>query len=472
MRGIQRCPRSRRIGSRLFPMYLEGSCPIPWRWRMPLERLAMALPVAEDPFASIEGVPGPAPLTIAAAGDLSMERMPSYDSATILNDAFAFWDSADIRVANLESQCTDRVRPAIPAKGMRAPGEAATFVAAARIDAVTVANNHALDFGSDAFQESRQRVEDLGVGVTGFVEQGENCARPYLMERNGLRLGMLAWCDHYRPPEQEPIAARPATLPAEPAMLDAVRELRSRADIVLVQLHWGYEFALHPLLRHRDLARRVADAGAQVVLCHHAHVPMALELHGQSVIAHGLGNWIFSDRPYFRDSHDWTFQSFLLKVGVGPEGVHRAEVEPFTLGPDSRIHRMPEAARAKFLAQLGRLNRRVGDDAWLRRAQDCRTIYESVNTVAHLDKASPVLVRERARTLGIPSGAALIAGLRELKCPSATGIADWFEALATAAGDPGELDRAWSLGRQAAKRNAVDLTKRQRWTDAFRARIP
>jgi poly-gamma-glutamate capsule biosynthesis protein CapA/YwtB (metallophosphatase superfamily) len=437
---------------------------------MPLERWARALPLPEKPFARLNGAPGPAPLTIAAAGDLSMERMPSYDAADILNETRQFWESADIRVANLESQCTNRTEPAIPAKGMRAPGAAARFVAAAGLDAVTVANNHALDFGSAALIESATRVRDLGVGVTGLVE-AEGC-RPFLLERQGLRVGMLAWCDHYRSPQDEPVTARPATIPDEATMLRSVRELRAQADIVLVQLHWGYEFTLHPLLRHRDFARRVAEAGAQVVLCHHAHVPMALEIRSGALIAHGLGNWIFADRSYFRESHDWTFQSFLLKVGVGPRGVHFAEVEPFTLGPDSRIDRMREPARTRFLKQLTRLSRRLLDDAWLRRAQNCRTIYESVKLTDYLHRASAPQIREKSRTLCLPSGAGLIAGLRELEDPSATVLAEWFGSLASAADDPPALERAWSTGSERSRQAAASLTRLHRWTDAFRARIP
>jgi hypothetical protein len=255
-------------------------------------------------------------------------------------------------------------------------------------------------------------------------------------------------------------------------MLAAVRELRGQTDVVVVQLHWGYEFALHPLLRHRDLARRVAEAGAQAVLCHHAHVPMAFEIYENSLIAHGLGNWIFADRPYFRNSHDWTFRSFLLKAGVGPEGVHWVEAMPFEIGADSRIHQMKDPARTKFLARISRLNRRLRDDDWLLRAQTCRTIYETVNAVEQISSAPPERLREKARRFAIPLEAGLIAGLRTFAWPSASAVADWFESLALAADDPAELERIRSSGQAPARAHAADLAGRYRWTDAFQARIP
>ena len=294
----------------------------------------------------------PAVASLIATGDLSFYRAVTFSPDSILNDAKGIWDSADARVGNLETVCTRRVEPAGSIGGsIRAEPEAVDFLRSSGVTAVTLANNHSLDYGSDALAETVSSVQAEGIGVCGVSASEHAAAEPAIFSVKGIRVAMLGYCDNYRPPVNEPVHACPASLPDEATLCSIVRETAAQVDVVIVQLHWGYEFALHPLRSHRDLARRIVASGEKIVLCHHAHVPMGIEAIDNSVIAHGLGHCLFELGKYQIRNHDWTARSFLLKVGFSRTGVHNVELHPYQIMSGPRIRLLHGPRRSLFLGR-------------------------------------------------------------------------------------------------------------------------
>jgi poly-gamma-glutamate synthesis protein (capsule biosynthesis protein) len=95
---------------------------------------------------------------------------------------------------------------------------------------------------------------------------------------------------------------------------------------VVVQLHWGYEWSMYPLRSQRDLARSYVEAGAHLVVCHHAHVPMGVEVWRDGAIAHGLGNLHFGGSK--SGHHPFRHASFVLRAGLSRSGITDLEVIP------------------------------------------------------------------------------------------------------------------------------------------------
>lgn len=439
--------------------------------RLPLERVARYRCLAAAPLETLQVLPGESSLTLLAAGDLALNRFASFEATSVLGDVAPIWNQADVRIANLETVCTSRTKPAgTIGSSLRADPEAVKFVQSARLTAVTVANNHALDFGSDGLAESVERVRGAGVAVCGAAPEPTVPAEPALFTAGGVSFGMIGYCDSHRNPAEEAVHMMPATATPE-RIQGAIRDLAKKVDIVIVQMHWGYEFIVHPLLRHREMARQFADAGAHIVLCHHAHVPMGIEVWGSSIIAQGLGNWLFEPQKYLISGHDWTQQSFLLQLAISRKGVHSASVVPFGIDKGPQISLLAGNAREFFLRGMSRMSQSLQDSRWLGRVERCRTIFETVQLLSTLPSYSDIELRQRALSLRTPIRVELASAL-SLFDGKAAQLATVLRDVAARAEHPGMIRRLVASAQTTIALGLEDLRRQYRWQDAFLARVP
>jgi poly-gamma-glutamate synthesis protein (capsule biosynthesis protein) len=172
----------------------------------------------------------------------------------------------------------------------RAPPSAADLLSYLGVDCVTLANNHALDFGPEALLDTFDYLRAAGVAWVG-AGSGELEARaPALLDAGGLRLAVVGVADH--PPEY---AARTGSPGIAFARLSGSlpRWLESGigavdADAVLVTPHWGPNMVPGPIRRVRETAGALLDAGAALVAGHSAHV-----FHGvEGRVLYDLGGFV------------------------------------------------------------------------------------------------------------------------------------------------------------------------------------
>jgi poly-gamma-glutamate synthesis protein (capsule biosynthesis protein) len=209
------------------------------------------------------------PVTVAAAGDLQLSPSVSDPVPLGLLDA-------DVKICNLESAITTRGGEALEAHPVRfaAPPERAEALRG-RVDAVSLANNHALDQGEPARDDTVRALASVGVGAAWD-------GRAAVIERNGRRVILLAKA-----------FAPSADLDAESALVDET--LRRASDgAVLVSVEWGHTGSLLPTAAQRRLGKRLIDAGASAVLGHGPHTLQGVERRGHGVIAYSLGNLAFA----------------------------------------------------------------------------------------------------------------------------------------------------------------------------------
>ncbi|MDI3281201.1 MAG: CapA family protein, partial [Bacillota bacterium] len=283
---------------------------------------------------------GPA-LRLAFVGDVQLARGlrtmqtrygPDYPFALVAERLAA----ADLAVANLESPLGSRGAP-VPGKGIwfQAPGEAVEALVRSGIDAVTLANNHSLDYGPESFWETLAILHGAGIHTFGGGVNPEEARRPLLLEVEGLRLALLGYsqfADLIFTPGGLPFAAapgRPGLAPLHPAEAMAdVRAARRQADLVVVYLHWGEEYRSSPTPEQVRLGRALIDAGADLVIGSHPHVLQGLEVYGRGVIAYSLGNFVMDQTE---ELHPAAVESLILEAVVTRSGVQRVEVVPAAL---------------------------------------------------------------------------------------------------------------------------------------------
>jgi poly-gamma-glutamate capsule biosynthesis protein CapA/YwtB (metallophosphatase superfamily) len=226
-------------------------------------------------------------LTVALAGDTMLGRSVAEAIAAgrplVAPEVVAAAAEADLFLLNLEC-CISARGERWPAKGkpfyFRAPPDAAELLAGLGVDCVTLANNHALDFGEQALHDTLEHLRAAGVAWVGAGANVADARAPAHLSAAGVRASVVAFGDH--PPDFAATAERQgiafADLRAESVpdwVLAAVRQ--SAAEVVLVAPHWGPNMAAEPRSYVRRAAGDLIAAGATLVAGHSAHVFQGVE---------------------------------------------------------------------------------------------------------------------------------------------------------------------------------------------------
>jgi poly-gamma-glutamate synthesis protein (capsule biosynthesis protein) len=271
------------------------------------------------------------PLVLAAGGDVNpgdavAEAVASHGADHPWDSVGPVLERADIATVNLEGVASERGSP-WPDKAFHFRGPPAILLAAERsagIDVVTVANNHSLDYGRQAFRDTLRTARRVGIATVGGGASLTGARRPAVLRAGGLRIAFLGYDDI-----QEDFHASPGssgTAPADPALIaEDVRAARKRADLVVVWFHWGIELETTPDERQRELAQAALGAGATLVLGAHPHVLQPIERRGRALVAWSLGNFVFEPHSPGTD------ETGILLVRLGARGVLGHRFRPATI---------------------------------------------------------------------------------------------------------------------------------------------
>lgn len=311
-------------------------------------------------------VPGPpaesaAPeLTLAAVGDMMLARsigaaLRRAPDASPFDGVAQTLRAADLTVGNLECAVGSAGTPARKAYTFLAPPAAAAALADAGFDLVSLANNHSLDFGTDALSETARLLDQAGILHPGAGADEAAAHRPARLTAGGLRLAFLAYVNV--PVERGGFSTaswrargdRAGVAWAEPQRIaDDVAAARADADLVIVLLHSGYEGQQTTNAAQRASAHAAIDAGAALVIGAHPHVLQGAERYHGGLIAYSLGNFVF-DGLYKRS------ETAILKVTLSRDGVRSFEWLPVALR-DGRPQLASGAQASAILKRIARLS--------------------------------------------------------------------------------------------------------------------
>jgi poly-gamma-glutamate synthesis protein (capsule biosynthesis protein) len=199
--------------------------------------------------------------------------------------------AADLAVGNLECVLSDRGEAPAGRMPLRCALGSLGPLRAAGFDLVSVANNHAFDFGSGAFADMLRRLDQGGLAHVGAASYSDQPQAPACFDLGGAS-----------PRRVEPGAARAGGLirvgvlayntPGRRALAD-VAAARGALDVLVVFPHWGAEDHAAPTPLQIARARELIDAGADLVVGTHAHVVQPTTWHRGKLVAYGLGNFVF-----------------------------------------------------------------------------------------------------------------------------------------------------------------------------------
>jgi poly-gamma-glutamate synthesis protein (capsule biosynthesis protein) len=304
-------------------------------------------------------------MNLALTGDVMLGRL--VDQYVIRNRSVrpeALWGdvlpimlAADRRFINLECVISSRGEewhPHTKAFHFRAHPRALEFLRAAKIDCVMLANNHVLDFGTEALLDCLARLDSAGIARTGAGAEVNEAWAPALVEVPQGRVGILGLTDNE--PEWEAKESMPGVSYvayndrglAEPYRARVIRTLaaaRRQSDLLIVSAHVGPNWGA-PSRAMQALARELIDMGADIYWGHSNHTPQGIEIYKGRAILYSAGDFV---DDYLVDQDERNDLSFLFVLQGMKNRIDRIRLHPVRI-EDMGVRLANEEER-KFLTR-------------------------------------------------------------------------------------------------------------------------
>jgi len=277
-------------------------------------------------------IPEAGPIVLAFAGDVNLDDnstpVKKYDSENkdiskcLSEDLLKEMIDADIMMLNNEF--------AFSLRGTKAANKSFTFRANPSrveilkkmgVDIVSLANNHALDYGQDALVDTFATLEDAKIDYVGAGMNLDRAKAPIYYTVNGKKIAFVAASRVIFAMDWYATDDRPGMVGTyDPAIiLESIKEAKANSDYVIVFVHWGIERNNYPEKYQRTLAINYIDAGADAVIGCHPHVMQGFEFYKGKIIAYSLSNFWFSRA---------SVESALLKLHIDTDGEIKPQLLP------------------------------------------------------------------------------------------------------------------------------------------------
>lgn len=328
-------------------------------------------------------------VTLLGVGDVGPIHEPVQAYSALARATLA---NADIRFGQCERVYSERGALQLHSGGAHSrvkPHMVSVFTDCG-FDVVSVASNHAMDWGGDALLDTIALLDSKGIKTVGAGRNLAEARRPAIIEKNGVRVAFLAYCSilnegYAAGPDKVGVAPLRAhtyyqcidyqagvppkvvTVPYEDdlaAMVGDIKAAKADADAVIVSLHWGIHYVPRLIADYQTTAARAAfAAGADMILGHHAHTPKAIAVHDGKTCFYSLSNFIMSstaktpasaaafekkygvkldpDYPHLAYGED-AKRSLIAKAVIGKSGVQQAAFLPVLIDKQLR----PEVLKA------------------------------------------------------------------------------------------------------------------------------
>ncbi len=293
--------------------------------------------VTQAPTPSPAPTPTPAasitePVVLGFAGDVNLDEdsypVAKYDEegkgiqGVLSKELIEEMTSADIMMLNNEFAYSTRgTEESDKSYTFRADPSRVNILKEMGVDIVSLANNHALDFGPDALLDTFSTLDNAKIS---YVGAGENMARakaPVYITVGDKTIAFVAASRVVFAMDWYATDTTPGMIGTyDPSLfLESIKEAKQNSDFVVAFVHWGVERNNYPENYQKVFAQNYIDAGADAVIGCHPHVMQGLEFYKGKPIAYSLGNF------WFNQSHK---ESGMVKLYLEPDDGLRVQILP------------------------------------------------------------------------------------------------------------------------------------------------
>ncbi len=274
-------------------------------------------------------------LTLIFIGDVMFER--GVKAKILKNNDFKFpflkvaefLNSADITFGNLEGPVSKRGKSQGSVYSFRFDPRVMEGIKFAGFDVMSVANNHIMDYGRDALLDTIQILRDSGVVSVGAGENYEAANKEAIFDVKAQKVAYLAYTNLY--PKGLMATAKGAGVSDFDLLKikDKISDLKNKADLIIISLHWGVEYKKEANEEQKKIGRELIEAGADLIIGHHPHVPEEIEQYKDGWIIYSLGNFVF-DQNFSEE----TMGGLVVQIKVKNGEIKEVEPIPIKINSD------------------------------------------------------------------------------------------------------------------------------------------
>ena len=272
------------------------------------------------------------PLTIYAVGDVMLgEQSLCYNFGVksviknkgadyLFKDVKDIFRNGDIVFGNLEAPISNHTdKNGFEANFFRADPYVIKGLKNAHFDALSVANNHIMEHGEGAFWSTINSLKENNITPVGVANKTE------ILEVNGFKIAILAYSfidDFISNPLYNKVCS-------EKKIFEDIKNIRKSVDLVILSLHWGYEYVPFPSPEQVEIGRKLIDSGADIIIGGHPHVLQSYEIYKGRLIVYSLGNFIF-DHTYIKSTQETVIAK--IRVDTNTKDIN-IDIIPVTCDP-------------------------------------------------------------------------------------------------------------------------------------------
>lgn len=244
---------------------------------------------------------------VALIGDVMLGRLVDEyleshdDPCYVWGDAREIIQQCELAICNLECVIADSGSPwheTTKAFHFRSHAKNVAVLACVGIDAVTLANNHSLDFGVTALSDMLSGLNKAHIRQAGAGGSSEEATRPVVLKVGNTSVGLLSFTDGMQEWAASDGRAGIYYVPPVPSsphwqkLLEKVEQAKAKSDFLIVSPHWGANWGYEVQPIYLTWAHSLIDAGADMIFGHSGHVPRGIEIYKHKPIIYSAGDFI------------------------------------------------------------------------------------------------------------------------------------------------------------------------------------
>ena len=278
-------------------------------------------------------------VTLAGVGDIILDRD---EPETIFRHVAHVLRGADVTFAQIEQMYSEKGCPGTPQHTVTySHPRLIPALVSAGINVAGMAGNHTLDLGAPALMDTMERLHAAGIATVGAGRNIAEAREPAIVERKRTRIAFLSYCTTgpkgyeadegnagfapvrvstlYEALEYQPgTPCQVITIPHQedlPAMVADIKKAKKENDVVVLSIHWGWHnVPILVAMYQQAIGRAAIEAGADLILGHHAHILKGIEVYKGKAIFYSLGNFAIEFSPEKKQQSKPTWRILMRKL--------------------------------------------------------------------------------------------------------------------------------------------------------------
>lgn len=270
-------------------------------------------------------------------------------------------NTCDLKVANFEVPVVSKGRPVSKSgPNICQDIESVDWLKERSFSAVSLANNHIMDYGEEGLKATLQKFEQVPCMGAGFWKDAYKVNEFYLSD--GIKIGVIC-CTHHEFGVLDDKFSRGGEIGCawvlHPNVISLIQEGKNKFDYLVVMPHAGVEYMEQPLPEWREIYRLFIDLGADAVVASHPHVPQGWEFYKSKPICYSLGNFCFERKNLSHVPEHW-YESLCCILNISAPHTAEMEIRPIVFRQSEGY--ICDNPAKEFADYLSRINSILSDE--------------------------------------------------------------------------------------------------------------